>query len=280
MTLDLKNILSEIQELEPLPMTAVNLAKAVADEKNGIKEFVNIIKMDQAITANILRMANSALSASVTNITDLKSAVVRLGGARILTDIVGKHLSPQLSQKIEFYGYDENDLWRHSVAAALSTTMIKEVSTLNVPPISFVAALLHDIGKLIISRKAPEEVLSGIKENLKNGLTFEESERDVIGFSHCDAGAALASHWNLPEDIVNAIRDHHNENVKSPVTDVVKMANTVAKVIGEGVGFEGMQYKLGEELFDRLCIEKQNSFEIICMDTKCKLDETLKMFSH
>ncbi len=278
MNINLKVILSGIEELEPLPITAVNLAKAVADEKNGINEFVEIIKLDQAITANVLKMANSAISFSVNEITDLKSAVIRLGGSRILTEIVGKHLSPQLSGKSEFYGFHENDLWRHSVAAALSTTKIKEVSKLKVPPISFIAALLHDIGKLIITRNAPEEITSAIKKNLQKGMTFEESERDIIGFSHCDAGAQLASHWKLPEDIIHAIKNHHNENIEEPVTDIVKMANIVAKVIGEGIGYEGMQFKLGDDLFKRLEIDRQNDFEIICMDTKCELDETLKLF--
>lgn len=275
---DLDAILSGIEELEPLPITAVNLAKAVADEAKGINDFVEIIKMDQAITANVLKMANSALSFSVNEITDLKSAVIRLGGTRILSEIVGKHLSPKLSNGSKFYGFHENDLWRHSVAAALSTTKIKEVSKLQVPSISFIAALLHDIGKLIITRNAPDEIISGINKNLLKGMTFEESERDIIGFSHCDAGATLASHWKLPDDIIKAIQDHHNENAEHPVTDIVKMANTVAKIIGEGIGFEGMQFKLGDDLFERLKIDRQNDFEIICMDTKCELDETLKMF--
>lgn len=278
MKLDLQVILSGIEKLEPLPITVINLAKAVADEKNGINEFVEIIKLDQAITANVLKMANSAISFSVNEITDLKSAVIRLGGSRILAEIVGKHLSPQLTGKSEFYGFHENDLWRHSVAAALSTTKIKEVSKFNIPSISFIAALLHDIGKLIITRNAPTEIIAAIKGNLQKGMTFEESERDIMGFSHCDAGAQLATHWKLPKDIVNAIKNHHDEKIQEPVTDVVKMANIVAKVIGEGIGYEGMQFKLGDDLFKRLKIDRQNNFEIICMDTKCELDETLKLF--
>lgn len=276
--MNLEEILSGIKELEPLPITAVNLAKAVADERNGINEFVEIIELDQAITANVLRIANSVMSSSAKEIDNLKGAVIRLGGSRILSEIIAKHLSPQISRKSEFYGFHENDLWRHSVAAALATNKIKIVSKINVPPIAFTAALLHDIGKLIITRNAPLDIITGIKSNLQKGMTFEESERDIMGFSHCDTGAALAEHWNLPVDIVHAIKNHHNEKMQEPVTDIVKIANTVAKNIGEGIGYEGMQFRIGDDIFERLKIDKHGDLEIICMDTKCELDETLEMF--
>ena len=278
MKLTISEIMKNIEELKPLPITAVKFAEAVADTNSEISDFVKIIKMDQAITANVLRLANSASSGSSREITDLKSAVVRLGGKRILTDIVSKYFSKSMSQEIAMYGYEESNSWRHSVAAAIATTNIAKLATKPLPVGSFVAALMHDIGKLVISRNINDEAIDKINLFASEEVSFLDAEKEVLGFTHCEAGFELATKWGLPEYISQSIGEHHNPTVKGEIIDIVKLSNYIAKVLGEGVGSEGMQFEIGEDIFERVGINIDH-FEMICANTSIDFIKSIKEFS-
>lgn len=278
MKLTISNIMDNIKELTPLPVTAIKFSEAVADENSEISDFVQILKMDQAITANVLRLANSASSGSSREISDVKSAVIRLGGKRILTDIVSKYFAKSMSQEILMYGYEESNLWRHSVAAALATNNIAKLASKPIPIGSFVATLMHDIGKLVISRNIDTDTITKINQFSSEGVTFLDAEKEILGFTHCEAGFELATKWKLPHYISLPIGEHHNPTIESDIVDIVKLSNYIAKALGEGVGSEGMQFKIGDKVFENIGISITD-FEIICADTSIDFLESIKEFS-
>ena len=248
----ISDALKEISLLEPIPRTAVKLAALIADSASTMDQITEVIRYDPALTADILKLANSAFSGSQRRIVEPKDAVVRLGGARILERLLGKEVRSSMQSPLDAYGYGEDELWRHSVAAAAAAEMLSTVTTARIGAVSFTAALLHDIGKLIISRIAPAEAMEEVRSLVSRQsapLTGEMAENKVLGFSHADIGARVASAWQLPDSIVAAIRDHHDAAASvDPVTDSVKIANLAARSIGEGLGREGMSLAIDNEL--------------------------------
>jgi len=274
-------IMKSVGELTPLPSTAPRIAQVISDVNSTVDDVATVLQYDQALTLDILKYANSAMSASSRTIATVKDAVVRLGGARVLERVVARHVKGVMHAPLASYGYSERDLWRHSVAAAVAAEQLGALTKSARAGLSFTAALLHDIGKLILCRCAPADDLKKIfcmvfDEPLK--LTTEQAEKRALGFSHADVGAEIASSWKLPEPIVSAIRNHHSlDNLGEPVTDAVKVANIVARTIGEGIGNEGMSLAVDSELAHRVGLTR-DQFEGICMNSSRKLSSVLSMF--
>jgi putative nucleotidyltransferase with HDIG domain len=277
----MERIMQVISDLSPLPPTAPRLAQVVSDPQSSVDDVAKLLQYDQALTLDVLKYANSVMSASARTISTVKDAVVRLGGARILERVVARHVKGVMQAPLASYGYSEKDLWRHSVAAAVAAEQLGSYTKSATAGQSFTAALLHDIGKLILGRTAPLEDMDAIFKLVftdKKAATCEQAERTVLGFSHADIGAEVAASWQLPPLIVEAIRHHHSLNhAQESVTDAVKIANIAARTIGEGIGNEGMSIAVDSELSQRAGITR-DQFEALCAQTSQRLGAVLSMF--
>jgi len=278
----LQSVMAAVGDMKPLPPTAPKLAAVIGDANSTVDDIAGVLQYDQALTIDLLKSANSAMSASSRTIATVKDAVIRLGGARVLQRVVGKHVCGMMATPLVAYGYQENDLWRHSVAAAVAAEQLGSLVKSKSTGLSFTASLLHDIGKLVLSRTAPAEDMQAIFRMVFDEpllLTSEQAEKRVLGFSHADVGAEIALSWNLPQVIVDAIRNHHSlNNIGEPVTDIVKVANIVARTIGEGIGNEGMSLVVDNELSLRIGFT-HDQFETLCIRSAHSLADVLRMFA-
>ncbi len=275
----LNEIVTQAEKLEPLPPTATRLAQVIADEKSTINDASEIIKYDQALAADVLRIANSSFSASRRSIGNVRDAVIRLGSGRILEMLVSKRVKGVMKQPLVQYGYSEDDLWRHSVASAIAAENLSRYVKVSISGISFTAALLHDIGKLIMVRVFPVEEMKKTWHIMdEKQVPWAVAEKEVFGFTHADVGAHIVQLWKLPDAIENAIRNHHAVDTDfDSVTDSVRIANMVARAIGQGIGYEGMSVAMDSGITDRLKLSRED-FESLCVDTAQKLEDVLKMY--
>ena len=167
----------------------------------------------------------------------------------------------------------EDDLWSHGAATQLAVRALRDRHpALAVPAVAETAALLHDIGKLIIIRKRTVPAERIRERALSQGLSFLAAERAEIGSDHTEVGAALANYWRLPEPIVQAIRWHHDPGaVRSIVVDAVALANLAAKTVEAGLGAEGLDLQIDRALFTRLGIGF-DAFAEICLTTQLEIE--------
>jgi putative nucleotidyltransferase with HDIG domain len=268
-----------IRQLRPLPPTALRLAGLLDSPLYNIDECVEVIRYDEALALEILTYANSAYSGSTRPMSDIRTAVIRLGGGRILKDILARHLKAMMSGALAAYGYDEVDLWRHSVAAATAVEALSPFLLQPIGGLSFAAALMHDIGKLVLARAAPRERMDDIWRKVSSeSCTCEEAERDVLGFSHADVGAEMMAAWKMPEAIERSVRNHHAVCAGADtMTDCVSVANIVARTVGEGIGYEGMSFGHDHRAAARLCLTK-DIFEKVCAQTNCRIKDVLALY--
>jgi putative nucleotidyltransferase with HDIG domain len=275
---------AEIDKLTPMPASLARLAAVVGRPDSGVADVGAVVELDQALTANVLRLANSAWSAASVPIDTVRGAVLRLGAGRILELAVGERVAGQMSRECPGYELGEHELWRHSVAAALATEHLNRFATKNVPSVAFTAALLHDIGKLVLGRHLNPEIINQVRELARvEKLCYLEAERRVIGTDHAQVGGAVARHWQFPAQIVDAVERHHDPDAQpEPVLDAVHIANAVAKLIGIGLGSEQMNMKASSEAATRLGLSS-SGLESLCatvMDELAKTEELWGVKAH
>lgn len=229
--IDLDSLVRAARDLEPLPASVGRLAALISDPRSEIKQVVDVVAFDQGLTARLLRMANSAMSASRRPVSTVREAVVRLGTGPVLSLTAGVHVKRRLKQAIPEYGLSEGDLWRHSVAAALAAESLPACVKVPVPAETFTAALLHDVGKLVLSRFLYPEVGELLtRAHREAGLTKLQAEVEILHTHHGELGGIIAGEWKLPETIVRGITYHHiPDSSRDTASDAVHIANVVAK---------------------------------------------------
>jgi HD-like signal output (HDOD) protein len=120
----------------------------------------------------------------------VRDAVVRVGIGPVVSFAVASCLGPTFRRALPAYGLSEGDLWSHSVAASLGAEVIGALSPIMVPPETVTAALLHDVGKLVLARFLTPELLAGIADARIDGERSEmQAEIDVLGVHHGELGA-------------------------------------------------------------------------------------------
>jgi putative nucleotidyltransferase with HDIG domain len=234
-------ILDGIQHLDPLPTTARRLTTMVGSEKANIQEIAQIVEYDAAIAANVLRVANSAAYAGRYPVERIREAVIRLGTANLLTIAMEGYLK-LFKASAPLYDLTEDDLYLHSAAATLMIKAMTAECRNPIPPAATIAALLHDIGKLIMVRYMKADLSALLALCKEKGITFVDAERQILGCDHAEVGAAMARKWDFPQDIVLAIEQHHQvfPGGNGLVLDAVMLANYAAKSLGIGLGAEGL----------------------------------------
>jgi putative nucleotidyltransferase with HDIG domain len=263
-----------------MPASVAQLASIMGQgDSADISEVSRIIELDEAMSANLLRMANSAMSGGRTTIQCIRDAVVRLGLAQILKLAVGRQIAGPMQDKCEGYEMAEHELWRHSVAAALAAEHMGDFAKESIPKFSFTAALMHDIGKLLLGRNLGVELVAEIQSVIKEKkVTYIEAEQMTLGTNHAEVGGAIARYWKFPEELISAIELHHDPDPQpDPLMDAVHLANIVAKLIGVGLGAEAFHLAASSKAPGRLGISSAG-LEALCVVVRDRLADEEKLY--
>ncbi len=222
-------IAKAIESLEPLPATAGRLASLLARGDWELRDVESAIALDQALTPRILALANSALMSRGSEIATVREAVMRLGAQSVVQVAMSVGVRKRLTRALPQYGLTDGQLWSHSVACALAAQSLVAKKSNVIPPEAFTAALMHDIGKLVLARFLDAERIAGLTEAQKAGTPLRFAELELLGIEHAEVGAAVIAHWKLPERLRIAIQYHHTP---SETHEVLASAVHVADIIG------------------------------------------------
>jgi putative nucleotidyltransferase with HDIG domain len=225
------DIIEAANRLEPLSASVARLVELVADANVDLRDIVEVISFDPLLTASMLRSANSATSSSVRPVTTVHDAVIRMGTGTVLALALNASVSGRLRAPIPGYDMVEGEMWRHSVSAALAAETLAGWSWLAVPAGAPAAALLHDIGKLVLAQTVSPHMLQLIGQTAANeGRSLTDVETTVLGINHGQVGGLVALHWRLPESISEAIINHHvSRSHTGALAHVVYLAQAVAE---------------------------------------------------
>ena len=224
-------IMKEVSTFPSMPRTGFKLRVLLNKVDVSITEIEEILRHDPGLSANVLRMANSAFFGLSTKVGSLKQAVMLLGLKRFAQIVVSASMEKTMEKSIEGYAMSPGELWLHSIAASnIAESLAKNRKIAGTYDV-FTSALLHDIGKLVLGKFLKEE-LQKIKSITTNTVPLDVAEHMVLGTDHAEIGALILSKWSLPSDIVNAVRGHHsperneNSNIQS---DIVYLSNQMCQ---------------------------------------------------
>jgi putative nucleotidyltransferase with HDIG domain len=263
-------ILDGIDRLEPLPITVQKLLVALNNQNVDLNEIAQTIEYDGAITSNILRAANSAAFGGRARIEHTRDAVVRLGTVTLLDLMLLGYLR-SIRAAAPLYDLSEDDIWLHGATASLAVKAIaKETRNRKIPEASNIAALIHDIGKLIMVRYLNAEASAILTRCAASNLSVVAAEKDLFGCDHAEVGAAMARRWSFPEPITRAIERHHDTTPAAPdlMLDAVILDNLAANILGVKPGAPPMscltdvagpiqRTGLTKEGLERVCIQTE-----------------------
>jgi putative nucleotidyltransferase with HDIG domain len=166
------------------------------------------------------------------------------------------------------YGLRKGDLWKYSVLSALIARELAKNKGIAKTHLIFTAALLKDIGKVILNQyveDAFEEINTMV---VKKYVTFREAEKQVLGIDHAELGGMVAESWNFSPKMVEIIRNHHQPQ-KSSISEIessiVYLADTMCMMMGVGGGLDGLAYRFHKEVINRLEFTDRNLQKIMAM---------------
>lgn len=195
-------------DLPSLPAIANQVMQKVSDPNTTSKDLQDIISLDQALAARVLKIANSAFFGCSRRINRLTDAINIMG----FNSIKSLVMTSVLGDLFKSFGLTEKLLWEHSIGCATACRKISRA--LRFPGIeeAFLAGLMHDIGKVVLNLRQPERMFEIFQEvyNQPGQHTFHTLEMREFGFDHAQVGRLMARKWNFAEEIEEAIGCHHD----------------------------------------------------------------------
>ena len=253
----LKRIMAQVKSFPGMPATAARLLKLLDDPDSSAAHIEEVLRYDAGLTANILKLTNSAYFGIPSKVSSVKQAIMMLGWKRLLQLVMTMCMSTVMKKPVDGYGLPRGELWRHSIAVSVAAEAV--VKSLKIPEAEevFTAALLHDIGKLVLGGFVRDEHQQ-IKAMVSKGIPFEVAEYMVIGTDHAEIGARILEKWDFPQDLVNAVNWHHDPETcenHCTLSDIVHIANTVGLRIGFSRGADQMRIEPAASVTDRLGLD-------------------------
>ena len=262
-----EQITAKVHSLPTLSSAIGQLSSLLQDEKASAADFERIIKPDPALTANLLRLTNSAYFGFSREITSVKQAIALLGTTRVFELATSLAFASVVPAVLVGYQMPAETYWQHSIAVAVLADSLRKEVRLDVPDLAFTSGLLHDIGKLVIG-----SFLAGLPdlevETLRgDGLPFVEIEQKALGTDHAEVGMLVASRWNLPEVIIHSTRFHHTpEEAPNPrhraLMNMIYAADKLAYSLGYPATDIVCETEIPTELPERLGVKMERLQQI------------------
>lgn len=208
--------LEALRQLPMLPTTAAEALTLIEDPRTSATNVGRVIERDQALTARVLKVANSPFYGFSREISTIDLAVVILGfdGIReIILSLVVQGVFSGIRDSV----LDVQAFWKYSVFCGSTSRYLARILGYRLAGEAFVAGLMHDIGVLIIAQFFPKDFEIIRAEQHLRGISLVDAETKVLTGNHCEIGGWLAEQWNLPKQLIHAIAEHHtplvlNEN--------------------------------------------------------------------
>jgi HD-like signal output (HDOD) protein len=254
----MRALLAKGENLPTLPTVVFQLHQVLDDENAGAADVAAIIEHDPALTARLLRAANSAaFSRGGDRLGSVSAAVARLGINQVRGVCIVLAVVKAFSERAG--GLDHQAFWIHSAAVGMTARRLWEAFGADrsiSPDDMYVAGLLHDAGLLVLEQHFPREFADVLVSRSASGARLWQAEEDQLGMDHGAVGGLLLGRWSLPAFIAEAVTNHHHphqaEDQFQAACRVVQGAEVLVAEAGAGMDEEGPPDGSAEEVLGEL----------------------------
>jgi len=236
---DFETIIQTMGDLPPVPTVAAKVFQMLQDPRTSLKQLANAIAHDPALTARLLKIANSAFYNVSTKISTLERAVVLMGETTVKNLVFETCLRATNAS----FGVQQRRIWEDSMGCAIGTRLIIRRLGGADPDEAFLAGLFRHVGKIVMHNRHPETYRQALQLSERNNLKLLDIERGLFAYSHEQVGAAILDHWHFPPLLVESTLHHHDLSVDItahpdilPLTAAVNLAGAVCLRLGIGRG--------------------------------------------
>ncbi len=206
----LRAVVNRTVELTPLKTAATRAIQMAEDEHSAAMDLATVISSDPALTAKLLRLANSAYYGYSRQISNVREAVILLGMRTVRSVAISSAIIDAFGGAQATEHFDPDLFWAHSVCVGLVAEAIARNMRGARPEDAFTAGVVHDIGKLAVMTCEPQLFDELNRMVVEDRVPYGQAELRVLGFGHEHAGSRLAERWKFPISLVDAIANHHS----------------------------------------------------------------------
>ena len=279
--IDARKLSESARSLPPLPQTTTQIITIIGDPFFQVSDLIKVIALDPTLTANLLRVANSAAYSTARPAASVGDAIVRLGTGTIMAMALSVSAKPQPGVDLSPFGLTTEEFWQHCVASVAAAEELNSRRLATFGAGFSTAALLHDIGKLILAQHMTPERLERMVDFRAShpGQRVIDAERAVLGVDHARAGALVAKIWNLPEDVVGAIGHHHSQSQwEKNLWNGVILANQIAL---ENAGYTDFTFGDSELVADAMLAldVEDRSYQAAALASRDRYENLIELFA-
>ncbi|MBN2310677.1 MAG: HDOD domain-containing protein [Candidatus Hydrogenedentes bacterium] len=201
--------LLDLDDLPTIPVVMTRVLETVADERSSASDLTAILEQDYAISARVLRLANSAFYGTSREIDTIRRAIVVIGFDAVRLLALATSVFDVITQNAR-YALDLQDFWMHSLGAGKAAQFVTQLhGSGSSPEACFTAGLLHDVGKYVLELGLGDRYADVVREAGAANRPLAEVERERLDTTHAEVGGWIAGHWGFPPMIRDTIEHHY-----------------------------------------------------------------------
>lgn len=234
-------LLESVDELPPLPAVAARVMGMADDDRTSALDLAQVLSTDQALTARLIRISNSAYYGFARRVSTVREAVLVLGFKQVRQVAVGASIMNTFRAPRRDELFDLDLFWGHSVAVAVAAENYARKTRTAKPEDAFTAGILHDIGRLVLRQAMPDEFREAVARARAGEMPLHGAETHYTGYGHDEVGRALGERWKFPGHLTEAISEHHSTRLRAEddgLPGVVAQANRMVLQFGLHCGYE------------------------------------------
>jgi len=255
-------IITNIDRLPPLPEVAGKVINMVNDPDVSFKQVALEISKNQAMTANILKLCNSAFFSKGKEITSIDRAIVTLGLKEVKDIVFLVAAKPLMVKPVIGYDLAQGDLWTQGLAVA---TMSRDIAiskkNKELADVVFTGGIIHNVGKVVIAlfvQQAFRDILALVQSQ---NIAFHQAEKEIMGYNHQEIGEKILEKWNFPQVLRSIVR-YYQEPGNAPAehslaVSIVHIANAICLMGGIGIGSDGLFHEIRDEAIKKVALTQQ-----------------------
>jgi len=198
-----------VENVRPIPQIALKVIRLLREGDYTLKDLSTELMSDQVLSAKIIRFCNSVMMGAKKTIDSIDQAILLLGGGNLLEIVVSAAVETFFLQKEGGYSLMRGGLFQHAVGVANAARVISSFTGKGNGGTAYTAGLLHDIGKVVLDQYFMNSFSLFYQNPRGDQQDFVKLERAELKIDHLMVGRRLASRWQLPENLAEAIEFHH-----------------------------------------------------------------------
>jgi HD-like signal output (HDOD) protein len=224
---NLDRIIKKNYEIPTIRTVVDEIIKKSHNRTISIPEFIKIVSCDLVLTSQVLKIVNSSYFNHPKSVNTIDEALLILGIDKFQRIILALALYTVYSKMDNIYTPEIVKIWKHAFLTGLATRRLSEINTKSDSGEMYSAGLLHDIGKIVLVHEFGTEYLLLIKKTNHQGIKLIDLEKNCFGYNHCEIGEALLKDYNLPENIILMVRQHHTPEQFDPIDSRYSSIKTI-----------------------------------------------------